>query len=63
MTNKNHFPVITIRIPDHLMKQIDLMVSEGKYANRTALIIEAVADFITKEKQELRAFEFRERGK
>lgn len=41
--------VITIRLPEAVVKDIDYLIGSGRYTSRAEVIREAVRDFVRKE--------------
>jgi len=48
------YRVMTFRATDLLFEQIEEMLKEGKYANKTQLITEAIKEFLNNETKEAR---------
>ncbi|MEM0085093.1 MAG: ribbon-helix-helix domain-containing protein [Candidatus Methanomethylicia archaeon] len=41
--------VITIRLPEAVVREIDLLINSGRFSSRAEVIREAVRDFVRKE--------------
>ncbi len=48
--------LITFKITESMLIDMDTTVSEGKFANRSEVIIQAITEFLSSEKNSIRAF-------